>query len=170
MTWSILIDEDLMRDIAVEALHVRPNLMGDAEPFFFRTWFEPSIPNDHDHLCLPLYERLKMYELEQSLFQRTYLTQIHLPRVAKKGAYQVWMQINQLKVTRLMPRSPHERPYRQDLLRSRNAKLAHFGLKRCALHAELERRARRPADDPIGFPKSAQDVLPLRLFQSGRSA
>src|SRR5215510_837369 len=90
---------------------------------------------------------------------------------AMSGSHRDSLDSNQTaKVTELMPRSPHEPKYRRDLLRSRNAKLAHFGLEGCALHSELERRSRRPADDPIGFPKSSQDVLPLRLFQSRRSA
>jgi hypothetical protein len=58
----------------------------------------------------------------------------------------------------------------RDLLRSRNPKLAHFGLESCALHPKFERGALRPSENPIGLPKNAQDILPLRLFQSGESA
>src|SRR5690606_29040055 len=46
----IFIDEKLMRDEAVKALHVRPDLACEPKPFFFRAGFEPGIPNDGDHL------------------------------------------------------------------------------------------------------------------------
>jgi hypothetical protein len=39
VSWSILIDENLMRDIAVKASHVGPHLTREAKPLFFRTGF-----------------------------------------------------------------------------------------------------------------------------------
>src|SRR5262245_31051667 len=69
-----------------------------------------------------------------------------------------------------MPRFRHGPTYRQELLRTRNAELAHFGLESRALHSELESGAIWPADGPIGFSESAQDVLSFGLFQSGSAA
>src|SRR5215831_12783725 len=53
MSQSILIDEDLMRDIAIKVPHIRPHLACEAESLFFRAGLQPSVPNDSNHQLPP---------------------------------------------------------------------------------------------------------------------
>lgn len=51
----ILIDKDLMRDVAVETPHIGPYAAREAESFFFRAGLEPGVPNDGDNPLSPSF-------------------------------------------------------------------------------------------------------------------
>jgi hypothetical protein len=48
--WRVLIDENVVRYIAGKTSHVAPHLPRKAKPLFFRPRFEPSVPNNCDHI------------------------------------------------------------------------------------------------------------------------
>src|SRR5262245_9744845 len=54
---SILIDEELMRHVAVKAPHIGPNLTCQSKPFDFCAGLESGIPNYCNHLfSFPMFD------------------------------------------------------------------------------------------------------------------
>ena len=51
MSRSILVHKQLMRHIALEPLHVRPDLSCETEPLCFGARIQPGFPDDGDYPC-----------------------------------------------------------------------------------------------------------------------
>ncbi|CAL1240338.1 protein of unknown function [Candidatus Methylocalor cossyra] len=49
VSWRFLIDENSMRNVAVETAHVRPHLAGKTKSLVLLARFQPRIPNHRDH-------------------------------------------------------------------------------------------------------------------------